>query len=162
MIVDFLEGRMGAYVETGLNLIDVRDVALGHILAAEHGRIGEKYILGNRNLTLKQILDCLARIASLPSPRLKLPHWVPLAVAAVNTWTARWRDFASWIVERRDPRVERLFLEIPVPLAVYSSGQDLVQDLLADFGRREICKQSTALIRIANWTCPVFSVCRFG
>jgi len=89
MIVDFLDGRMSAYVETGLNLIDVRDVAAGHLLAAEHGQAGEKYILGNRNLTLKQILDLLSRITGLPSPRVKVPHWLPLTVSAVDTWLAR-------------------------------------------------------------------------
>ncbi len=57
MIVDFLNRRMPAYVDTGLNLVDVRDVAQGHLLAAEKGRIGERYILGNRNMTLKEILD---------------------------------------------------------------------------------------------------------
>ena len=89
MILDFLNGRMGAYVETGLNLIDVRDVAEGHVLAAERGRVGERYILGNRNLTLKEILDMLARISGRPAPRVKLPHWIPLAVAAANTFAAR-------------------------------------------------------------------------
>lgn len=89
MIVDFLNGRMAAYVETGLNLIDVRDVAQGHLLAAEHGRVGEKYILGHRNMTLKQILDLLARITGRPAPRIKLPHWVPLTVSVFDTWLAR-------------------------------------------------------------------------
>jgi dihydroflavonol-4-reductase len=89
MIVDFLAGRMAATVDTGLNLIDVRDVAVGHLLAAEKGRVGERYILGNRNLTLVEILDRLSTIAGRPAPRLRLPHWVPLAVAAVDTWRAR-------------------------------------------------------------------------
>jgi dihydroflavonol-4-reductase len=89
MIVDFLKRRMPAYVETGLNLVDARDVAEGHILAAERGRIGEKYILGNRNMTLKEILDTLSRLTGLPSPGLRLPHWIPLAAAAADTWTAR-------------------------------------------------------------------------
>jgi len=89
MIVDFLEGRMSAYVDTGLNLIDVRDVAVGHVLAAERGRIGEKYILGHRDLTLKQILDLLAGISGLPSPRVRLPHWIPMAVAGLDTGMAR-------------------------------------------------------------------------
>ncbi|HKQ61430.1 MAG TPA: hopanoid-associated sugar epimerase [Candidatus Polarisedimenticolaceae bacterium] len=97
MIVDFLAGRMIAYAETGLNLIDVRDVALGHVLAAERGRSGEKYILGNRNMTLKEILDTLARITGLPAPRVKLPHWVPLAVSAVDSSFAR--------LTRRPPRI---------------------------------------------------------
>src|SRR6266498_3566082 len=89
MIVDFVNRRMPAYVDTGLNLVDVRDVAEGHVLAAEKGRVGEKYILGNRNMTLKEILEALSRITGLPSPRLRLPHWIPLAAAAADTFTAR-------------------------------------------------------------------------
>lgn len=89
MIVDFLNRRMPAYVETGLNLVDVRDVAEGHVLAAEKGRIGEKYILGNRNMTLKEIFDALSRLTGIPSPAVRLPHWVPLAAAAVDTLASR-------------------------------------------------------------------------
>jgi dihydroflavonol-4-reductase len=89
MIVDFLNRRMPAYVDTGLNLVDARDVAQGHILAAERGRVGEKYILGNRNMTLKEILDALSRLTGLPSPRLRLPHWIPLAAAAADTFASR-------------------------------------------------------------------------
>ncbi|HEY6099118.1 MAG TPA: NAD-dependent epimerase/dehydratase family protein, partial [Anaeromyxobacter sp.] len=81
MIVDFLGGRMPAYVDTGLNLVDVRDVAEGHLLAAERGTVGERYILGNRNMTLKEILDALAAISGRRPPRVRLPHWVPLAAA---------------------------------------------------------------------------------
>ncbi|HTY41114.1 MAG TPA: hopanoid-associated sugar epimerase [Thermoanaerobaculia bacterium] len=89
MIVDFVNRRMPAYVDTGLNLVDVRDVAAGHLLAAERGRPGERYILGNRNMTLKEILDRLAAITGLPAPRTRLPHWVPLSAAAVATGIAR-------------------------------------------------------------------------
>ena len=97
MILDFLNRRMPAYVDTGLNVVDVRDVAQGHILAAERGRTGEKYILGHRNMTLKEILDTLSSLTGLPSPRLRLPHWIPLAAAAVDTLAAR--------VTGRPPRV---------------------------------------------------------
>jgi dihydroflavonol-4-reductase len=83
MIVDFVNGRLPAYVDTGLNLVDVRDVARGHLLAAERGRIGQKYILGNRNMTFKEILETLSRLTGLPAPRLRLPHAVPLAAATV-------------------------------------------------------------------------------
>ncbi len=89
MIVDFVNGRMPAYVETGLNLVDVRDVAEGHALAAEKGRVGEKYILGNRDMTLKEIFDALSRLTGIPSPGVRLPHWVPLAAAAVDTVASR-------------------------------------------------------------------------
>lgn len=89
MIVDFLAGRMRAYVATGLNLVDVHDVAAGHLLAAERGRRGERYILGCRNMTLKEILDVLSELSGVPSPSLRLPHWVPLAVAAVDSGFSR-------------------------------------------------------------------------
>jgi dihydroflavonol-4-reductase len=89
MIVDFLNGRMPAYVDTGLNLIDARDVAEGHLLAARKGTPGEKYILGNRNMTLKEILDALAAITGLPAPRTRLPHWIPLAYSAADTALSR-------------------------------------------------------------------------
>jgi dihydroflavonol-4-reductase len=97
MIVDYLEGRMSAYVDTGLNLIDVRDVALGHLLAAERGRAGQRYILGHRNLSLKEIFEILAGITGIRAPRLKLPHWVPWVASAVDTSWARLR--------RRAPRL---------------------------------------------------------
>jgi dihydroflavonol-4-reductase len=85
MIVDFLNGRMPAYVDTGLNLIDVEDVAEGHLLAMEKGRAGERYILGYRNLTLKEILEMLARISGRPAPRVRLPRPLALGLAAVST-----------------------------------------------------------------------------
>jgi dihydroflavonol-4-reductase len=85
LIVDFLRRRMPAYVDTGLNLIDVRDVARGHLLAAERGRPGAKYILGSTNLTLKEILDRLAALTGIPAPRVRLPHWLPFTFSALDT-----------------------------------------------------------------------------
>jgi len=79
IIVDFLNGRMFGYVDTGLNLVDVDDVAAGHLLAAEKGRVGERYILGSENLTLKAMLDLLADVSGLPQVRLRIPHGVALA-----------------------------------------------------------------------------------
>jgi dihydroflavonol-4-reductase len=76
-------------VRTGLNLVDVRDVAAGHLLACERGRTGEKYILGNRNMSLKEILDLLADITGLSAPRICLPRWIPLVAAACDTAAAR-------------------------------------------------------------------------
>ena len=90
IIVDFLNGRLPAYVDTGLNLVDVRDVAIGHLLAAEKGEPGARYILANANLTLKQVLDLLGQLTGLPAPRLRLPHWIPLVIAHVETPLARW------------------------------------------------------------------------
>lgn len=82
MIVDFLKGRMFGYTSTGLNLVDVDDVAIGHLLAAEKGRVGERYILGNRNLWLKEIFDILAEISGVKSPRFRVPH----ALVAMTAW----------------------------------------------------------------------------
>jgi len=74
LVVDFLCGRMFATLDTGLNLVHVRDVARGHLLAAEQGRAGEKYILGNRDLSLAEIFGMLARLTGRPAPRLTLPY----------------------------------------------------------------------------------------
>ena len=76
IIVDFLNGRIFGYVDTGLNIIDVDDVAAGHLLAAQRGQVGQRYILGGENLTLKQILDLLAEVSGRPQVRLRIPHWV--------------------------------------------------------------------------------------
>jgi dihydroflavonol-4-reductase len=88
IIVDFLRGKMFGFVDTGMNLIDVRDVAEGHILAAERGKPGEKYILGNRNLTLKEIFDLLADITGIASPTLRVPNLLAETYARVeNFWS---------------------------------------------------------------------------
>jgi dihydroflavonol-4-reductase len=89
IIVDFLNGRMPAYVDTGLNVVAVEDVAAGHLLAAEKGRVGERYILGRRNMTLKEILDALSKISGRPAPRVKMPHGVALAAGYADQWFAR-------------------------------------------------------------------------
>ncbi|MEE2775178.1 MAG: hopanoid-associated sugar epimerase [Acidobacteriota bacterium] len=89
IILDFLNGRMPAYVDTGLNLVDVRDVAAGHLLAEQKGRVGEKYILGNRNLSLREILEVLSRLTGAAAPRFRVPHWVPALFAAGSAAVAR-------------------------------------------------------------------------
>ena len=81
IVVDFLNRKFPAYVDTGLNLVDVTEVAKGHILAMERGRPGERYILGGEDLTLKQLLDKLAHITGLPSPTTRVPHAVALGFA---------------------------------------------------------------------------------
>ena len=85
IVVDFLKKKFPAYVDTGMNLVDVAEVAKGHLLAAEKARPGERYILGGENLTLKQVLDKLAAITGLPSPKVKLPYAVALATGVVDT-----------------------------------------------------------------------------
>lgn len=84
IILRFLQGRMPAYVHTGLNLIDVEDVARGHILAWKKGRTGERYILGSRNLSLKDTLEILAAITGKPAPRIAVPHFIPITVAFID------------------------------------------------------------------------------
>jgi dihydroflavonol-4-reductase len=84
IVVDFLRRKFPAYVDTGLNLVDVRECADGHIEAFERGKSGERYILGGENLTLKQILDQLAAITGLKSPWLKVPYVVALATGVVD------------------------------------------------------------------------------
>jgi len=86
VIVDFLNRKMPAYLDTGLNWVHVRDVALGHILAAEKGRIGERYILGNAkgNWTMKEAFSVLEKITGVPGPRLRIPYFVALAAAHVD------------------------------------------------------------------------------
>lgn len=97
LVLDYLRRKMPAYVDTGLNLVDVRDVAEGHWLAAVKGRVGEEYILGNRNMTLREIFTTLERITGLAAPRFKIPHWLPLAVAAVDTGLARILPRDPWL-----------------------------------------------------------------
>jgi len=89
LIVDFLSGKMPAYVDTGLNLVDVEDVARGHVLAADKGQVGEKYILGHENLTLQQILALLAELSGRPAPRFKVPYALALGVAYADAALAR-------------------------------------------------------------------------
>ncbi len=84
IIVRFCTGRMPAYVDTGLNLVDVRDVADGHIAAFERGVTGERYILGNENLTLRAVLERLSAIVGRPAPAVRLPAAIPLAYAALG------------------------------------------------------------------------------
>jgi dihydroflavonol-4-reductase len=132
MIVDFVNGRLPAYVDTGLNLVDVRDVAAGHLLAAEKGRRGEKYILGHRNMTLKEIFETLALLTGLPAPRVRLPHAVPLAAAAAATGWA--------YLTGRPPRVSlesvrmsrhRMFFDARKAVRELGLPQSSVEDALA-------------------------------
>lgn len=97
MVVDFLRGRMFGTLDTGLNLVHVADVARGHIRAAQAGRVGEKYILGNRNCSLAEIFASLARITGLPAPRMRVPYALIWLVALANEGAAR--------LTRRPPRV---------------------------------------------------------
>lgn len=94
MIVDFLKGKIPAFLDSGLNIIHVRDVAQGHLLAEERGRVGEKYILGHQNLTLAEILTQLADLSGVPAPRWRLPYYPILALAYLS------EGWSTWITRR--------------------------------------------------------------
>jgi dihydroflavonol-4-reductase len=89
IILDFLNGKMPGYVETGLNFVGVEECAAGHLLVAEKGKVGERYLLGAENLTLKEMLDTLAKITGLAAPSTKIPHGVALSAAYVDTVFSR-------------------------------------------------------------------------
>lgn len=97
IVVDFLKRKFPAYVDTGLNLVDVKECARGHIAALEKGRTGERYILGGENLTLKQILDKLAAITGLPSPSVRVPYVMALATGVVD-------EIVTGRIRGREPR----------------------------------------------------------
>jgi dihydroflavonol-4-reductase len=97
MIVDFMNGKMVGSVDTGLNVVHVRDVARGHILAAEKGRVGQRYILGHRNLSLLEIFRMLSGMTGVPAPRFRVPYAVAWMAAATMEGVAR--------VTRRPPAV---------------------------------------------------------
>jgi dihydroflavonol-4-reductase len=97
IIVDFLNGRMPAYVDAGLNLVAVEDVAEGHWLAAERGRIGQRYILGARNMTLKEVLRVLAAVSGRSRPRLRIPHAIAFAAGLAENAYCR--------LAGREPRI---------------------------------------------------------
>ncbi len=98
IVLDFLKRKFPAYVETGLNLVDVRECARGHVMAMEKGKSGERYILGGEDLTLKQILDKLAKLTGLPSPTVKLPYIFAFAAGVVD-------EAITGGLLRREPRV---------------------------------------------------------
>ena len=88
IILDFLNRKMPAYIDTGLNLIDVADCARGHILAETKGRLGERYILGNKNMSLKEILLALEVLTGLKAPRIKMPYWVAYSAGLACEWVS--------------------------------------------------------------------------
>ncbi|MCI0350309.1 MAG: NAD-dependent epimerase/dehydratase family protein [Acidobacteriales bacterium] len=97
IIVDFLKKKFPAYVDTGLNLVDVREVAQGHVAALERARPGQRYILGGENLTLKQVFDKLQGLTGIPGPKVKIPH-------AVAMLYATWDQTFTGLLLGREPR----------------------------------------------------------
>jgi len=133
MIVDFLRGRMVASLDTGLNVVHVRDVARGHILAGERGRPGERYILGHRNLTLLEIFQMLARLTGIPAPRVRVPYALAWTAAAAMEGVAA--------LTRRPPAVpltavrmarKRMFFSAAKAVTELGLPQTPAEDALAD------------------------------
>ena len=96
IVLDFLRRRVPAYLKTGMNLVDVADVVDGHILALEKGKPGERYILGNRNVSLKEIFDMLSSLTGLPAPRFRVPYWLVVGVGYADR-------FVEGTLLRREP-----------------------------------------------------------
>jgi dihydroflavonol-4-reductase len=98
VVVDFLNRRMPAYVNTGLNAVDVGDVAKGYVLALEKGRVGERYILGNRNVTLRELLGVLEKVTGIKAPNVRVPIWLALGAGFVD-------EFVQGKLLKRPPRI---------------------------------------------------------
>jgi dihydroflavonol-4-reductase len=137
IIVDFLNGKMPAYVDTGLNLIDVEDVAAGHLLAAEKGRVGGKYILGNENLTLQQILLLLSELTGQPAPRFKVPYLMALSVAYVDAAIAR-------LIPGREPFVPPVGVKLSKKKMFFNPGKAVRELGLPQTPVREALRKAIA------------------
>ncbi len=121
MIVDFLRGKMPAFLDSGLNLIHVRDVAQGHLLAEAQGRVGEKYILGHQNLTLAEIFAKLAHISGIRAPRWRLPYYPILGLAYLNEFWSTW-------ITRRPPMVPLTAVKMAKKF-MYFDSQKAIREL---------------------------------
>ena len=98
MVLDFIRGRIPAYIDTGMNVVDVEDVAVGHVQALEKGRPGERYILGNKNMTLHEIFRVLERVSDVRAPRLRLPTWMVIGAGYID-------GFVEGKLLRREPTI---------------------------------------------------------
>ena len=115
IIVDFLNRKMPAYLDTGLNIIAVEDCARGHLLAEKHGTVGDKYILGNTNLTLRGIFGLLQEITGLPAPRVRLPYTPILLAAYVNEGIAK--------ITGREPLIPLAGVQMAAKFMYFDSGK---------------------------------------
>lgn len=116
MVLDAACGRMPAYVDTGLNVVHVDDVAKGHLLALQHGQIGERYILGGHDMTLQQIFDIIADITDRTAPKIKLPHNLVLPIAYLSeAW--------AWLTRGPEPRATVDGVRMSKKLMYFSSDK---------------------------------------
>ncbi len=120
IVLDFLLGRIPGYLNTGLNVVDVADVAAGHILALEKGLSGQRYILGHRNLSLKELLAVLSRLTGLPSPRWRVPFWAALGAGYVD-------QLVEGKLLRRPPRIPVEGIKIAQTPMYVTSQKAIVQ-----------------------------------
>jgi dihydroflavonol-4-reductase len=133
IILDFARGRMPAYLDTGLNIIHVDDVAEGHRLAARRGRIGERYILGHENLTLREILELLSEIVGRPAPRLRLPYGVAFTAAlASHALAAPWGRRPSIPLDGVRMARRRMFFDAGKAVRELGLPQRPAREALAD------------------------------
>ncbi|MCH8744662.1 MAG: NAD-dependent epimerase/dehydratase family protein [Chloroflexi bacterium] len=121
IVLDFLNGKIPAYIETGMNVVDVSDVAAGHILAMEKGKPGQRYVLGNRNLSLQQIFEMLELLTGRRAPRWKLPFWAALGAGYID-------QIVEGKILRREPMIPLEGLKVArIPL--YASSQKAITEL---------------------------------
>ena len=139
MVVDFLAGRMVATLDTGLNLVHVRDVARGHLLAGERGKIGEKYILGSRNLSLAEIGALLSEITGIRPPRARIPYWVAWCAALSMEAVAR--------VTGRPPRVALTAVRMAKKRMYFSPAKAVRELGLPQTDIREALRDATEWFR---------------
>jgi dihydroflavonol-4-reductase len=122
IIVNFLRGKIPAYVDTGLNVVDVEDVAIGHLLAAERGRPGERYILGHTNLTLPEVFQLLAQVSGMSAPRYRIPYGVAYVSACVSELVARTITHKAPFVTRAGVKLSRKRMFFDASKAVRELG----------------------------------------
>ncbi len=137
MIVDFLNGRMPGYVETGLNLVDVEDVACGHLLAAEKGQVGEKYILGHENLSLQRILGLLSELTRQPAPTFKVPYVLALGAAYGDAALA-------WLVPGREPSIPPVGVKLSKKKMFFDASKAVQQLGLPQTPAREALRKAVS------------------
>jgi dihydroflavonol-4-reductase len=132
IILDFMNRKMPAYIDTGLNLIDVADCARGHILAEKKGRLGERYILGNKNMSLKEILMALEVLTGLKAPRIKMPYWVAYSAGLACEWISDTITHQPPAVPLAGVKMAKYFMYFDASKAVRELGlpQNSVEDAL--------------------------------
>lgn len=138
IILDTMNGRMPGYVETGLNLIAVEDVAVGHLLAYKHGISGERYILGHRNMKFSEMIETIARLADKPVPKLKIPLWAAMAAGIVD-------DLLLSSITKKSPRVPLAGVRLAKTPMYFSAGKAVRELGLPQNSVEE------ALLRAVQW-----------